>query len=369
MIDPHLLLKTLKKNNIDTFCGVADSVLKNFLLEVENDNSLKKNHYLSVNEGSAVSIAIGNYLSSKKPSCVYFQNSGLGNAINPIVSIANKSVYSIPLILLIGWRGAPNISDEPQHLAQGQITIDQLRLLKIKFLVLNNNKDLLKIKKLILHSKYKKVPVAILIKKGNLEKVKNKIQTKNKIEIKNNPKNLKRYLFLEYFLNQISSNDKVISTTGYASRELNQIRKNKKLRKGKDFYVVGGMGHANSISLGVSLKTRKKVICIDGDGSLLMHMGSIFSTAYYARKNHKYILINNSMHESTGGQKTFADKVNFKKLSNSLGFKNYFLIDNEKKFNLLNKFLKLDGPNFLEVKVAKGSLSNLRRPKNFKKII
>ena len=362
MVNPNLLLKTLKENKIDTFCGVADSVLKNFLDEIEDDSSIKKNHYLCVNEGSAVSFAIGNYLSKKKSSCVYFQNSGLGNAINPLISIADKNVYSIPIILLIGWRGAPNIHDEPQHISQGKITLKQLKLLNINYLVIDKDKELKKIKNIISFSKKKKVPVAILIRKGFLKAPKNK-----KIIITNNKEIVQRSHFLEYLLGQLSPKDKIVSTTGYASRELNQIRKNKKIFQDKDFYVVGGMGHANSISLGLSVKSKSRVICIDGDGSLLMHMGSIFSSAYYAKKNYKYIILNNSMHESTGGQKTFANRINFKKLSDALGFKNYFLIKNKKKFNLLNKFLRLDGPNFLEVKIHRGSIENLSRPKNLKK--
>ena len=122
MIFSEDLFKTLKKNKIDFFSGVPDSILKSFLNTIEN---LPKNkNLITVNEGSAISFGIGYYLSKSKIPCVYFQNSGLSNAMNPLISIANKKVYSIPMVLLIGWRGSPNKQDEPQHIAKGRITTD-----------------------------------------------------------------------------------------------------------------------------------------------------------------------------------------------------------------------------------------------------
>ena len=355
MLNPLDILKIFKKNNIDFFTGVPDSVIKSLSAELEKKNS--KNHVISTNEGSAVGIGIGYHLMKGKIPCIYMQNSGLGNAINPLISIAHKNVYSIPLLLLIGWRGAPNQKDEPQHELKGKITLDLLKLLNIKYLILNNKNDLKKIKNIIKFSKKKSVPVAILIKKDILKPIKKKLNKGEKNYILRNE-------FIELFLNKIDKNSKLISTTGYTSRELNQVRKNKKFNKGKDFYMVGGMGHSATVALGCSLLTKKQTICLDGDGSLLMHLGSLRTIGAFSRKNFKHILFNNNSHESVGGQKTFADGINFENLTKSLGYKKYFQLNNKKYLNqVVNRFLKSNGPSFLEVKISTGSLEDLSRPK------
>ena len=133
-------------------------------------------------------------------------------------------------------------------------------------------------------------------------------------------------------LNKLNKKTKIISTTGYTSRELNQIRSQKNITKGQDFYLVGGMGHAASVALGVAFKKKQKIICLDGDGSLLMHMGSLTTIGYYKNENLVHILFNNNRHESVGGQKVYSDKINFKNMILSLGYKKYFLIKNKKQF-------------------------------------
>ena len=143
MVTVENLIKNLEKNGINFFCGVPDSVLSKLLLYL--DKYKLKKHLICANEGGAIGLAIGNYLSSGKISCVYMQNSGLGNAINPIVSIAHSKIYSIPMLLTIGWRGAPNTKDEPQHLKQGFITKDLLKLLNIRYIEIKNDKSLVKI--------------------------------------------------------------------------------------------------------------------------------------------------------------------------------------------------------------------------------
>ncbi len=304
------LLNNLKKNNISFFTGVPDSVLKDFCNHLTKLS--KKKHIIAVNEGSAISLGIGYYLSKKKIACVYLQNAGLSNAINPLISIAHKKIYSIPLLLIIGWRGSPKRNDEPQHILKDQ-------------------------KKLINKAKVQFLP-------------------------------FRRDLILE-LLKQISKNTKIISTTGYTSRELMQIRGENNLSNGKDFYMVGGMGHSSMVSLGYSLKSKKQIICLDGDGSLLMHMGSLRTIGFFGNTNFKHILLNNNSHESVGGQTTNANKINFNNLTKSLGYKNFFKISKVKKIKFtIKKFLKCKGPSFLEVKISEGTINNLPRPKNLIKI-
>ena len=357
MIEVEKLYKKLNKK-INFYTGVPDSVLKTFSTCLERQ---KKNHYIATNEGSAIALAIGNYLNTKKIGLVYMQNSGLGNAINPLISIAEKSVYSIPMVLLVGWRGAPGHKDEPQHIAKGKITLEILNNLKIKYLILNNNSDLKKIDQLINYAKKNNIPVCILIKPKTLssKRVEKKILNNHK---------LTRETFLINLLKKISKNERLITTTGYTSREIFQIRKEHHLKNGKDFYMVGGMGHSSMVALGCSINSKEKINCIDGDGSLLMHMGGLASIGAYAKKNLRYILLNNNCHESVGGQKTISNYLNFKKISEGLNFKKYDIIKDYKDLKKLDKFFKLNGPSFLEVRIKNVSIKNLGRPKNLKEI-
>ena len=147
------------------------------------------------------------------------------------------------------------------------------------------------------------------------------------------------------------------------------IRKKYQLKKSQDFYMVGGMGHTSSVALGYSLSTNKKTICVDGDGSFLMHLGSIKTAGTFANKNFKYILLNNNTHDSVGGQSTYAKNINFEKLSKSLGFKKFYNIKNNQNLKkILKQFLSGNSLNFLEVRVANSKIKNLPRPKNLKKI-
>ena len=177
MILVENLLKNLKKNNVNFFTGVPDSILKNLSSTLEKFP--KKKHIIAPNEGAATSIGIGHYLSTKKIPCIYLQNSGLSNAINPLISIASKEVYSIPLFLMIGWRGAPNKKDEPQHIAKGKITPRILKLLKIDFCILREERDLSELKKIIKIAYKKKKIVACLIEKGTLQIKKKKVKRFN----------------------------------------------------------------------------------------------------------------------------------------------------------------------------------------------
>ena len=358
MILAENLIKIFNKNKINFFTGVPDSTLKKFTAIL--DKLKKDRHIISTNEGSAVSLAIGYYLSTKKLACVYFQNSGLGNAINPLVSIAHSKVYSIPMLLIIGWRGVPNSEkDEPQHITQGKITKRMLKLLNIKTCVLESDKNFKQLLNLITYSKKNNRPVACLIKRNILT------SKKKTVSKKRNTQGIERSYVIEKILKNINKKTRIVSTTGYTSRELYQIRKNKNLSQGRDFYMVGGMGHSSMVTLGISLQSKQETLCIDGDGALLMHLGSLNINANFGKKNFKHILLNNSAHESVGGQKTLADKIDFKKLTLGLGYKKFFNINNKILFEKkLKKFLNSQGPSFLEIKIKLGTLKNLIRPKN-----
>ena len=362
MIEANSLFKVLINNKVNFFTGVPDSVLKNFTYILDSHKK-KIRHIITANEGGAVALAAGNYLATKNPALVYMQNSGLGNAINPLISICHSKVYSIPLILIIGWRGSPKEKDEVQHQLKGKITPSILKLLNIKFLVLNKSSDLKKIKNLINYSKDKKKPIAFLIKNNVLSFKKNYQNDKKK----NNY--LTRKKVINELLSHIPKKTKIISTTGFTSRELFQIRKDKKYKNGKDLYMVGGMGHASMMTLGYSLSSNNQTICLDGDGSLIMHMGSLISTGIKSKKNFKHILLNNGSHESVGDQKIDTFKINLKKITESFGYKKYYLATNNFSFaKNLKYFLKSQGPSFFEIRIKSGAIKNLLRPQALKQI-
>ena len=358
MINVNELQKILKKNNCDFYSGVPDSVLKEF----SNSLDKNKNHIIATNEGSAVSIGIGNYLSTKKIPCIYMQNSGLSNAINPIISIAHKKVYSIPLILIIGWRGSPNIKDEPQHEAKGKITQNILKLLNIDYTILKNKFDLNRFDKKIKLAKKNKSIVACLIEKGILKK-----STSQKLH--KDTYLFDKTFFLKELMFNLPKKTKVITSTGYNSREIMYIKNKFKSIKSKNFYMVGGMGHSMSVALGYSLSSKNKTICIDGDGSLLMHLGGIKTLANFAKNNLKYILLNNNAHDSVGGQITYSKNINFQKFSKSLGFKKFYLIkDKSNMKKKIKEFISDKDLSFMEVKVSGSKIKNLPRPDNLIKI-
>ena len=360
MIKVKSLINLLEKNNSNFFTGVPDSVLKelsSFLL-----NRDKKKHIIATNEGSAVSLGIGHYLSTKKIPCVYMQNSGLSNALNPLISIADQKVYSIPLILIIGWRGSPRVKDEPQHNVKGKITEQILKLLNIKYSILRSNKDLNKFDKKIKFAKKNNSIVACLIEQGTLEKNKKVVKKKDFYK-------LDKEFFLKTLLENIEKKTKLISSTGYNSREIMYLREKHQLKNSKDFYMVGGMGHTSSVALGYSLSSKNKTICIDGDGSFLMHLGSIKTAGTFANKNFKYILLNNNSHDSVGGQNTYASDINFEKLSKSLGFKKFYKINDPKNLKKkIKDFLLGNSLSFLEVKIGNSKIKKLPRPTNLIKI-
>lgn len=368
MIEVRDLFFKLKKQGIKNFSGVPDSVLKYFTNYLDRIKTI--NHITCSNEGGAVANAIGEYLSKKKLSCVYMQNSGMGNAINPLISIAHKDIYSIPMILLIGWRGSPKVKDEAQHKKQGKITLKLLKLLDIKYLILNKNKDLKNISNIINFSKRNKIPVALIIKNNVLKFSRYTLEQSDKI---NNVKNKKidRSNFINILLkNTKKKKYKIVSTTGYISRDLYRLTKDKSKNR-KNFYMIGGMGHAQMVAYGYANSSpNTNTICLDGDGSLLMHLGSSVLLGNYKKNNLKYILLNNGVHESVGGQYCFSQKIDFKKFSKSIGYKNYFIINKESQINkVLISFLNKKNSSFLEVKLNKYGEKNLPRVRHLDNII
>ena len=359
MLKPKEIYDYMKKEGIEFFVGVPDSTLKDFCAYV-TENTKEDKNIIAANEGNAVAIAAGYYLASSKIPLVYMQNSGLGNAINPLVSLADKQVYSIPMILLIGWRGEPGAKDEPQHIKQGRITTELLEILDIKYEILSDeiNEAKSQIKKLKMESEKESAPFALIVRKGTFEKY-------TSISEKENNYSLKREEALEFILNNLSSNEIIVSTTGKTSREIYEIREKNKESHEKDFLVVGSMGHTSSIALGINLALKnRKVICIDGDGSFIMHMGAIAIIASHSKKNFKYIIINNGSHESVGAQPTVGFDIDILGVAKAVGFQKMYRAENREELEKYFKdFIESDDNALLEIRVKTGARADLGRPR------
>lgn len=360
MIETCEFYDELTKNNIEFFTGVPDSLLKSFCAYIKDNVDNEKN-IIAANEGNAIALAAGYYLSTGKFGLVYMQNSGLGNSINPLASLADKLVYSIPMLLLVGWRGEPGTKDEPQHEKQGIITTELLDTLEIPYEVLsentNNEEMKAKIKEAYKYMKENSEPYALVIKKG----------TFNEYKLKNNPISnfqMTREEAIEIIISKMKENAVIVSTTGMSSRELFELREKQGENHDKDFLTVGSMGHASQIALGVALNRKDKdVYCIDGDGALIMHLGGLAIIGNQEPKNFKHILINNGAHDSVGGQETVGLKIDVLAIAKACGYKEcYSCTSREELLKYGDEIANSKGPILLEVKVKKGARKDLGRP-------
>ena len=352
MIDTKEFYDYLNKKELDFFVGVPDSLLKN-LCSCISANSSAQNNIIAANEGNAIGIASGYHVSTGKFGVVYMQNSGLGNTVNPLLSLADEDVYRIPMLLIIGWRGQPGIKDEPQHIKQGKVTLSLLDAMGIEYLILDDDYKR-QIDACHQYMAQKSKPIALIVKKGSF--------TDYKIKKSNPIYNIMREEALENIISCIEEQSFIVSTTGKTSREIFEIREKKGQGHSRDFLTVGSMGHTASIALGMSLGTDKNVYCIDGDGSFLMHMGGIGVAAKTAKGNFKYILINNGAHESVGGQPTIGFDLDIENILKAMGFKNVYSATTKEQVIKGIESLKNDGPGALIVYVNQGSRDDLGRP-------
>ena len=361
MINTKYFFKKLIEFDISFFSGVPDSLLKNICGFI-SDNVDNKSHIIAANEGNALAIGIGYHLSTGKLPLIYMQNSGLGNVINPLLSLADPDVYSVPMLLMIGWRGQPGVKDEPQHKKQGRVTLKMLDTKEVPYEILSkdtNNKQaeeiIKKASKIALKTNS---PYAIVVQKDSFSKY----QIKKKRTV-NYP--LYREDAIKAIVDNLDDKDIVISTTGVTSRELFEYREKLSLGHEKDFLTVGGMGHANQIALGIALqKPNRRVFCLDGDGAALMHMGSMAINGNIECNNFKHIIFNNGAHDSVGGQPTVGFSVDLQGIAKASGYDIVLEAEtNEEVINCLKRLKTLNGKVFLEIKIKKGFRDDLGRPK------
>ena len=343
----------------DFFTGVPDSQLKALCDYLMNTYGIDPAHHIiAANEGNCTALAAGYHLATGKTPIVYMQNSGEGNIINPVASLLNDKVYAIPVIFIIGWRGEPGIHDEPQHIYQGEVTVKLLDDMSIPSFVVSPDTTAEEVsgkmktfRSLLSEGK----DVAFVIRKGSLT-----YDQKVKYE---NTHSMVREDIIKHIV-AVSSTDPVISTTGKASRELFETREACGQGHQYDFLTVGSMGHSSSIALGVALnKPLQKIWCIDGDGALLMHMGSMAVIGANHPDNLVHIVINNSAHETVGGMPTVSGQIDLPLIAKACGYPLIFSVDT---FEELDKALITAKQSkqlcFIEAKCSIGARADLGRP-------
>lgn len=344
---------------VNFFTGVPDSQLKPLCDNLYVKYGLGKQHIIAANEGAAVGIAAGHYISTGKPALVYLQNSGIGNIINPVASLLDEKVYAIPCVFVVGWRGEPGVKDEPQHVFQGEVTVQLLELMKIKSFVLSKETTQDEYTDFIMQSKIdieEGRSIAVLVKKGAL---------KSDIcaDYKNNNGLLREDALKTIVLNA-GERDIFVSTTGKTSRELFEIRESLNQGHHKDFLTVGSMGHSSMIAMGIALDVPNRTVwCIDGDGALVMHLGSMLVLAKTGCRNLIHVVINNGAHESVGGMPVAYGMTDYCKLAKEAGYKLCLSVNsNTELVEAIKKVKEHEKPCFIEIHAALGSRPDLGRP-------
>lgn len=353
-------LQEVKKLGIRTIAGVPDSALKQFCDAVRLDGGKEFQHYVTANEGAAVGLATGIYLAEQRPCLVYLQNSGLGNLMNPLVSVANKEVYGIPMLFVVGWRGEPGTADEPQHVFQGKITCALLEVMDVPYAVIDATTTDEQLGELFAAARTaleENRQYAVVVKRGTFEKEAEFVWS--------NGYELVREQALKILIKKVYQESFLISTTGKISRELYEQCDALYRNHDRLFMTVGGMGHASMIAFGLAqADASKRIVCVDGDGAVLMHMGALAVLAKQSPSNFLHIVINNAAHESVGAVPTGYGGQTYAPIASACGYPHTALVKTEQEFDeALTDTMKKRELSMIEVMVSLDSRENLGRPK------
>ncbi len=353
-------LQEIQNIGIRTITGVPDSTLKQFCDAVRLDDGKTFHHYVTANEGAAVGLATGEYLASERPCLVYLQNSGLGNIINPLASIANREVYGIPMLFVIGWRGEPGKKDEPQHVYQGKVTCALLEVMDVPYCVIDDTTKEAQMTKMLSEAKALMAEgrqYAVIVKKGTFEKGQGAVWE--------NGYSLVREQALRVILENLFQESFLVSTTGKISRELYEQSDALYGNHERIFMTVGGMGHASMIAYGMAqADASRQIVCVDGDGAVMMHMGALAFLAKQSPKNLLHIVINNAAHESVGAMPTGFSGKTYAQVAAACGYQNVCTVRTEEELKeAVLKAKEKQELSLIEVLVSLESRADLGRPK------
>lgn len=357
MISPQFFIDKLKENGISFYTGVPDSLLKNVCAYI-TDNFDANHNIIAANEGGAVALAAGYHLATGKVGCVYMQNSGEGNAVNPLASLVDREVYHIPLLLLIGWRGRPGVHDEPQHVKQGKITTGLLNVMGINYDVLSKEEDVAvkQIDRAMRSIHETGEPYALLVEKDTFDSY-------TLCHVTSSDYELGREEAVKAVAASIPDDAVIVSTTGMISRELFEFRAAMGMGHERDFLTVGSMGHASMIALGIALQhPERKVFCFDGDGASIMHMGNMAIIGSRCPSNYVHVVFNNGAHDSVGGQPTVGFEIDLVEIAYAMRYCHAVCVWTAEQLRYALNNMFSEGLQLIEVRVKKGNRKDLGRP-------
>ena len=359
-MDANHLLSACTKAGIDFFTGVPDSQLKGLCDTLFATYGVSgKQHIVAANEGNAIALCAGHYLATGRPGLCYMQNSGLGNAVNPLASLMDGQVYGLPCLLVVGWRGEPGVHDEPQHVKQGQVTLSQLELLDVPYMVLDKamtEADFDAAFEDIRANLEAGRTAAIVVKKGGLT-----CSMKAKY---GNAHAMTREEAVGVIARLAGKRDVIVSTTGKLSRELFELRESMGEGHERDFLTVGSMGHASMIALGIALEQPdRRVWCLDGDGAALMHLGAMAVLGQKKPANLVHVVINNAAHETVGGMPVCEGALNLTGMAMASGYRHVSRAASEMElYQAVDAAMTAGELAFIEVLCAVGARDDLGRP-------
>lgn len=357
MITPQFFIEKLQREGIEFYAGVPDSLLKNVCAYI-TDHFDSKHNIIAANEGGAVALAAGYHLATGNVGCVYMQNSGEGNAVNPLASLTDREVYHIPLLLLIGWRGRPGVHDEPQHVKQGKVTTGLLNVMGINYEVLSKEEDKasVQIEKAMRSIRETGDAYALVVEKDTFDNYSLQNVVKNEYE-------MSREEAIQTVAASIPNNAVIVSTTGMISRELFEYRTAMGQGHERDFLTVGSMGHASQIALGIALQhPERKVYCFDGDGASIMHMGNMAIVGSKYPNNYVHVIFNNGAHDSVGGQPTVGHEIDLVEIAHAMHYDDAVCVWTPEQLKQALDNVLIEGLQLIEVRVKKGNRKDLGRP-------
>ncbi len=350
MLDQKKVFETLQAHGVGYYVGVPDSYLNGFC-NYALANCGERN-VITANEGNAVALAAGHYLATKEIPLVYMQNSGEGNAVNPLASLVDKDVYAIPILLLIGWRGQGNSEpNHPQHKLQGEITTGLLDLLHIPYSILTDSDEEFErvVEKAVKYCKEDRGIYAFVAPKGVMadpDKPNNVDATYP----------MSREEAIEVILDHMPADTIYSATTGRATRELFFLREKRGEGKEHDFLNVGSMGHASSVALGIALSTDRPVVALDGDSAAIMHMGALTMVSKVSAPNFLHVVLNNGAHESVGGQPSAGHLLDWTSIASDCGYATVgkAVTSNDGLIEAIEKLRTAGKAAFIDCRIHKG---------------
>ena len=351
MLDQKKVFETLASHGVKYYTGVPDSYLNgfcNYAIAHCNDRMV-----IAANEGNAVAIAAGHYLATKEIPLVYMQNSGIGNAINPLASLVDKDVYALPMLVLIGWRGQGNSEpNHPQHKLQGEITPGLLDVMHIPYSILSDSDEEFAaiIEKAVEYCREHRQPYGLIAPKGVMA-------DPNKPNNVDDTYPMSREEAIEIILDHMPEDTVYSATTGRATRELFFLREKRNETKAHDFLNVGSMGHASSVALGIALaKPERHVVALDGDSAAIMHMGAMTMVSKVDAPNFMHVVLNNGAHESVGGQASAGHLLDWTRIAESCGYKTvgHAVTNEEELIDAINQLRDCGKASFIDCRIHKG---------------